>query len=758
VAAHLGLKSPDFLIEQVLPGGMGVCCKIIHIESDTAYALKMLGVDAGVSQAGHRRFIEEMRLWSTASTCDGVVEAYIIDRTNEAPCICARWMAGGDLRARISDHRPSFFFNTMDRLIGTLEWVYGEYKIIHRDLKPSNVLLDEQAKAFISDWGIARVRGEGASSSGQQPQGSAKVSTSLTQTGQFIGTIPYSSPEQILGIREIDHRADIYSLGCMMFEWETGSTPFLGSSREEIGYKHLELAPPKLGGFLKKTAFGADKIIERCLQKKPADRFQNYADLRQALTNVALSRGVNLKGNYLAKRRYALPLVGAGEIDKERWRNAVAEEANYAVVKMDDLAPYLKEAEVLCGVREWGKAAAILERVFVRGTFEKSPDSPLHQFISTNLGRCLVNLGKIDEALEVLRSISCAKKKVSEYFLNLSGALLGRNNIEAERIAREGLKEHPNDLGILGNLTLALFQQSKLADAKEVAETRLKRFRDIHSLDEMGIVLLAIGGVVCNTDYPSAAKNYAGALLCLREAKTLNPRYLGARINLAAAWFELEEYGRSVEELSEISELNVPLAYAELWALQKAQCMDRAASFEECQKFFDEWLKNLPKSIMLERIRAEYMTDYFIGKEKDGIRIIEKGGAEFFTDIIARPDRRVATDFIYMGRIKEWMGEVDAAFSLFDKAEELAPRIWEVPYCRALAYWRLREFEAALSQAKKACTLGPWRPKTWGVLSTVYKTMGLNREAEEYQHKSDAVTARREELRQAAVRGHTQNG
>ncbi len=60
----------------------------------------------------------------------------------------------------------------------------------------------------------------------------------------------------------------------------------------------------------------------------------------------------------------------------------------------------------------------------------------------------------------------------------------------------------------------------------------------------------------------------------------------------------------------------------------------------------------------------------------------------FFTDVIRRPDRRKATDFIYMGRIKEWIGEIDEAFSLFDEAEKLAPRAWGVPYYQALTYWR----------------------------------------------------------------------
>jgi len=580
-------------------------------------------------------------------------------------------MAGGDLRGHLSERHPSFFYKTMDRLIGTLEWVYGEYRIIHRDLKPSNVLLDEHSRAFVSDWGIARVRDSAAIPLGQQPRSNAGALPNLTQTGQFIGTISYSSPEQILGIREIDHRADIYSLGCMMFEWEVGSVPFLGASPEEIAFKHLEVAPPRLGRFFKKTAFGADKIIARCLEKKPTDRFQDYTELRRTLRSAACSRGVDLDGNYVPHRRHSLPLVGAGEIDKKGFPRKVVGRGEYAIVEMEDLEPYLREAQVLCGAGEWEKAAKILKRVCVRSMFEKLPDFLMYQLVAANLGLCLINLGRIDEALDVLRSISHAKKKPPEYFLNLSRALLRRNAVEAERVVREGLKEYPHDHEILGNLTVALLEQRKLAEAKAAAEKRLQFSRDVHSLDEMGAVLLMIGGVARHSDYPSAAKNYAGALRCLRNAKSLNPRYLVARFNLARTWFQLEEYGRSAEELNDIARLNLPSAYVELWAAQKAECMDRTALFEECRKFCDEWLNKIPKSIMLERIRAECMTDYFIGQEEAETRIVERCALEFFTDIIMRPDQRKSTDLIYMGRIKEWIGEVEEAFSLFEEAENL---------------------------------------------------------------------------------------
>ena len=145
------------------------------------------------------------------------------------------------------------------------------------------------------------------------------------------------------------------------------------------------------------------------------------------------------------------------------------------------------------------------------------------------------------------------------------------------------------------------------------------------------------------------------------------------------------------------------------------------------------------------------MTDYFIGKEKDGIRLVEREALEFFTDVVAHPERRKARDFIYLARIKEWIGKVDEAFALFDESEKLAPNEWEIPYCRALSYWRLEDFESALTWAQKACAHGPWNPKSYIVLSMIHKSQGREREAQECERKVDAIAAKHEELRKSAV-------
>jgi serine/threonine protein kinase len=253
----------------VVHGGMGTCVKI----QDTYGGIYALKASQGFwveDRVAWDRFIEEMKVWLTLSSCDGVVEAYCITRMNELPCICAQWMEGGHLRPLMSRKDPEFFSASVYRLVRTLKWVYNQYRIMHRDLKPENILLDRAQLVYISNWGLARPL---AKESKLADLSIARLkSTSrpeLTQSGEFLGTIFYASPEQIVGSKTIDYRSDIYSLGCILFEWETGHPPFIGKTPEEIAFQHLYQEPPRLGRRFRSTTFGAEKLIARCLEKDP---------------------------------------------------------------------------------------------------------------------------------------------------------------------------------------------------------------------------------------------------------------------------------------------------------------------------------------------------------------------------------------------------------------------------------------------------------------------------------------------------------
>jgi tetratricopeptide (TPR) repeat protein len=656
----------------------------------------------------------------------------------------------------------------MDRILGTLAWVYEGHQIIHRDLKPENILLDSEGRAFVADWGIARIQQEQSPTSCRESKHPLSLSNNFTQTGQFIGTVTYSAPEQLIGSRSIDHRADIYSLGCLMYEWETGRPPFTGATAEEIAYQHLERPVSKLGGLFKRTVFGVEKVIVKCLAKKPEDRFQLYSEFRSALLGCARTRSVSV-AIYQPRKRYEVPLIG-GQAIRQGFPDAIlgAKLSNrplqddgafvkqYSVVKYRDLEPFLREARVLSGVGEWKKASEIYARLFVPELIRSLPDEPFYQQITVNYANCLTNLSRPKEATAVLRTISSANSKPAEYFVNLSLALLQLGAAaDAEQIAREGLTHFPADTGILGNLTIGLCGQEKYEEAKPIAETCLALSRDVHSLEQLAQIEMSVGKQKQATDWPKAVEHFARATVLLNETKDRNPRYLPTRFNLARTLLWLGNATEAMQELEEISGVGLNRAWAEPWARTMAECLQAQGS-SQCWKFCDKWLKEFPDNINLQRARAEAMMELCIDHLVQGRRGIEPDCIEFFTAIIQDTKNRQLTDFVNFARVAEWaVEEPHIAYGLLDEAEKVQPGSWQVAFYRAHFLHRSEQDKSALDYAQRACSKAPWRAECWNLISVIQRVLGLSKEAIQSEARARQVCAVRDRLAKQTQRPMT---
>ncbi len=143
--------------------------------------------------------------------------------------------------------------------------------IVHRDVKPQNILIDRQGHAKITDFGIA----------------TGPDWTRVTKAGSIIGSARYMSPEQVRS-KPVDARSDIYSLGVVMYEMLAGHPPFDGANMPEIARQHLNNPPPPLGEIRSDLPPGLEKIVMRCLEKLPEDRFVSMDELLGALAGVGL--------------------------------------------------------------------------------------------------------------------------------------------------------------------------------------------------------------------------------------------------------------------------------------------------------------------------------------------------------------------------------------------------------------------------------------------------------------------------------------
>jgi serine/threonine protein kinase/dipeptidyl aminopeptidase/acylaminoacyl peptidase len=153
--------------------------------------------------------------------------------------------------------------------------------IIHRDLKPENIMLTRQGGVKILDFGLAKLMQTGPADGSV-----ATIASPLSEAGQVFGTVGYMAPEQVCG-EKVDHRADLFALGVILYEAAAGAAPFSRASAVETMSAILKDDPPELVGTDRKISPGLERIIFHCLEKNPEKRFQAASDVEFALDSLS---------------------------------------------------------------------------------------------------------------------------------------------------------------------------------------------------------------------------------------------------------------------------------------------------------------------------------------------------------------------------------------------------------------------------------------------------------------------------------------
>ncbi|MFC1853408.1 protein kinase, partial [candidate division CSSED10-310 bacterium] len=188
----------------------------------------------------------------------------------------------------------------IQRLCSPLAYLHGE-GIVHRDLKPDNVLVKPDGTPVLVDFGLVTEFG-----------GKASRET-LSIEGFSLGTASYMAPEQIRG-EYVDPRADLYALGCMLYELLSGQTPFRGGSIPEIMYAHLKQKPASLSSLIINIPPQLDKLVQALLAKDPQDRLGYADDVSAVLTELGAENGIAVHGP--KPRSY---LYRSGLVDREEY-------------------------------------------------------------------------------------------------------------------------------------------------------------------------------------------------------------------------------------------------------------------------------------------------------------------------------------------------------------------------------------------------------------------------------------------------------
>ncbi len=254
------------IIRELGKGGMATVFLAIQESFGREVALKVMAPSLSADPDFHERFLREAQIVSRL-VHPNIVTVYDVGERDGHHYLSMEYVKGKDLRHKRDNLSLLERLRIIKEVAQALDYA-SKKGYIHRDVKPDNIMLrEDDGRAVLMDFGIART---------------VEADMSMTQTGTVIGTPQYMSPEQARG-QKADHRADLYSLGVVLFQLLAGRVPYHAETPVAVALKHITEAVPKLPPKLR--AF--QPVIDRALAKEPGDRFQSGAEMVAALDTIS---------------------------------------------------------------------------------------------------------------------------------------------------------------------------------------------------------------------------------------------------------------------------------------------------------------------------------------------------------------------------------------------------------------------------------------------------------------------------------------
>src|SRR5689334_6260480 len=306
------------ITEKLGVGGQGAVYKAVDNKLGRTVVIKVIPPELSAKQTNLKRFEREARL---ASSLDhpNICTIFDLDEQDGMHFIAMQYVEGKNVRQLVAG-RPLELKTAV--LIGlqvadALAAAHSQ-GIIHRDIKSGNVMVTSSGQVKVLDFGLAKLLDEA------QAATSGIHHTELTEVGVPYGTATYAAPEQARGDR-VDKRADIFSLGVLLYEMLTGTWPFRGKTTIDVRHAVLH-DPPRPISELRSSPIPQrlQQAIDRALEKEPKDRFQNMEDFRNELRQVFHELDAGVTGFQSVTPEPPRHLSGANPVSRAvRWLKSI---------------------------------------------------------------------------------------------------------------------------------------------------------------------------------------------------------------------------------------------------------------------------------------------------------------------------------------------------------------------------------------------------------------------------------------------------
>ncbi|MBV9614658.1 MAG: protein kinase, partial [Ktedonobacteraceae bacterium] len=282
IGTVLGTCTLQKLIGQ---GGMGAVFLAQQSRPNRQVAVKVLLPMTPQAPDQHAAFLERFRRETDVVASlehPNIMPVHEYGERDGLAYLVMPYVSGGTLRdelereGRLPLEKVVFY---LEQMVAALELAH-EHGVIHRDIKPANILVRREGRLLLTDFGLVKIASQGQSASSR-----------LTGVGVPVGTPDYMAPEQVVG-GEVDTRADLYSLGVILYQMVTGTLPFKGDMPMQVAMQHMQMSPVSPRAFRPDLPPAAEMVMLRALAKRPSDRYRNVQEFASAFRQSLITSGV----------------------------------------------------------------------------------------------------------------------------------------------------------------------------------------------------------------------------------------------------------------------------------------------------------------------------------------------------------------------------------------------------------------------------------------------------------------------------------